>query len=204
MLAELDHIAFAAESLDAATAAAEAALGVSMAPGGQHDVFVTHNTLIGLDDGLYLEAIATDPARPAPDRPRWFDLDRFAGPPRLTNWICRTRDIEAALAVAPEGAGRPVALSRGDLRWRMAVPDSGILPFDNCFPALMQWDCDAHPASRLPSSGLRLTRLTITHPEAEALGAALAPLISDTKIDVAEGRPGITADLDGPNGPIRL
>ena len=90
---ELDHLAVSGATLEAARAAVEDALGVPMQPGGEHDVFHTHNTLLGLEDGLYLEAIAINPAAPTPDRPRWFDLDRFEGSARLSNWICRTDDI---------------------------------------------------------------------------------------------------------------
>lgn len=197
---ELDHIAVAGETRDAATAHVEACLGVETQPGGEHAVFHTHNTLLGLEDGLYLEAIACNPAAPAPDRPRWFDLDRFAGPPRLTNWICRCDDLDATLAVLPYDFGAPVHLQRGDLRWRMAVPASGILPFDNCAPALMQWDGDSHPADRLVTSGCRLQRLTITHPEATAMAEMLAPLLSDVRIVFATGPAGLMATFDTPSG----
>ncbi|KZZ67236.1 VOC family protein, partial [Sulfitobacter sp. HI0129] len=135
----LDHLAVAGEDLAAARAHAETALDVILQPGGRHDVFGTHNRLLGLADGLYLEAIAADPDAPAPDRARWFDLDRFSGPARLTNWICRCDDLDAALARLPDGFGRPVDLQRGDLRWRMSVPEEGRLPFDNLAPALIQW-----------------------------------------------------------------
>ena len=50
--------------------------------------------------------LAADPAQPRPAWPRWFDLDRFTGPPRLTNWICRCDDIAAELALSPRAAGR--------------------------------------------------------------------------------------------------
>lgn len=75
----------------------ETALGVSLQPGGQHDLFATHNRLLGLADGFYIEAIAIDPSVSAPSRPRWFDLDRFSGPPRLINWICRVDSMAATL-----------------------------------------------------------------------------------------------------------
>ena len=65
-----DHIAVAAETLAAATDYAEAGLGVALQPGGEHAVFHTHNTLLGLEDGLYLEAIAINPNAPTPDRSR--------------------------------------------------------------------------------------------------------------------------------------
>ena len=39
--------------------------------------------------GIYLEAIAPNPAVPEPSRSRWFDLDNFSGPARLSNWALR-------------------------------------------------------------------------------------------------------------------
>lgn len=197
---ELDHIAVAGETRDAATAHVAHSLGVELQPGGEHAVFHTHNTLLGLEDGLYLEAIAINPDAPHPDRPRWFDLDRFAGAPRLTNWICRCDDLDATLAALPDGFGTPVSLQRGDLRWRMAVPASGILPFDNCAPALMQWDGDSHPAARLAPSGCRLRRLTITHPEATALADLLAPFLTDGRIAIETGVAALTTAFDTPSG----
>ncbi|MDF1718253.1 MAG: VOC family protein [Antarcticimicrobium sp.] len=197
---ELDHIAVSGETLEEATAAVEAALGVPMGLGGQHDVFITHNRLLGLADGLYLEAIAADPTRPAPDRPRWFDLDSFAGPARLTNWICRCDDLDALLAALPVQAGAPVALSRGDLRWRMAVPADGKLPYDNLFPPLIQWQCDLHPAGMLPPSGCRLRRLVVAHPEAVALRDLLAPHLADPRVEFEPGAPALSAEFDTPHG----
>ena len=135
----LDHLAVSGETLEQAQSYVEDALGVSMQSGGEHAVFHTHNKLMGLDDGLYLEAIAINPDAPNPDRPRWFDLDRFSGSPRLSNWICRSDALEEDIALLPEGIGEAVALQRGDLRWQMVVPASGVLPFNNQCPALIQW-----------------------------------------------------------------
>ena len=177
----LDHIAISARSLDEGTAFVEDVLGAPLAGGGQHPHMATHNRLLGLGD-LYLEVIAADPAAPRPVWPRWFDLDRFTGPPRLTNWICRTDDLDGALAAAPAGTGMPVSLQRGDYRWRMAVPDTGILPYDNAFPALIQWRGDLHPARALPDQGIRLEVLEVFHPRAGALRSALSGLFSDPRL----------------------
>lgn len=205
---QFDHIAIAGATLAEATAYVEDALGVSMQAGGEHAVFHTHNTLLGLADGLYLEAIAINPDAPVPDRARWFDLDRFSGPARLTNWICRCDDMDALLAqmpaLAPDGAGRPVDLQRGDLRWRMAVPDSGVLPFDNCWPALIQWQTSQHPAQRLAASGVRLMRLIVTHPRADDLRAALAPMLDDARVVFDAGPAALHAEFDTPHGPRTL
>ncbi len=193
---ELDHIAIAGGTLSAAVAYVQEALGVALQPGGEHAVFHTHNKLWGLEDGLYLEAIAVNPDAPVPDRARWFDLDRFSGPARLTNWICRCDDLDATLRVLPDGFGEPVQLQRGDLRWRMAVPQSGILPFDNCAPALIEWQGDAHPVQRLGSGGGRLETLEVQHPAALVLADLLAPLLHDSRVSFVTGDPGLKAAFD--------
>jgi len=197
---ELDHLAVAGETLAEAVAHVEDALGVAMQPGGHHDVFATHNQLLGLADGLYLEAIAVDPDAQAPSRPRWFDLDRFSGPARLGNWICRTRDLDGVLAGLDGQAGDPVALTRGDLSWQMAVPATGILPFDNLFPALIQWEGDAHPAQRLEQRGVRLRRLILCHPRGDELHHHLSGRTSDARLVIETGDVAMRAEFDTDHG----
>lgn len=194
---ELDHLAVAGDTLDAAAAHVEEALGVAMQAGGKHTHFGTHNRLLGLADGLYLEAIAADPMAPVPDRPRWFDLDRFSGTARLTNWICRVADLDATIARLSAEVGKPVALERGELRWRMAVPDDGRLPFDNLFPALIQWDGKLHPATMLSPSGCALKRLVVSHPEALALREILGPL---DRVVIEPGAAGLLSEFATPHG----
>lgn len=182
----LDHIAISAASLDDGAAWVEMALGVPLAGGGKHPHMGTHNRLLSLGD-LYLEVIAIDPQAEKPAHPRWFDLDHFQGAPRLTNWICRTDDLDAALAAAPPGTGTATDLQRGDYRWRFAVPASGRLPFDDGFPALIQWQGDLHPARTLRDHGIRLLGLDISHPQADALGLALKGQLSDPRVRVHLG-----------------
>ena len=200
----LDHLAVVAADLETGVAAVEAALGVRLAAGGQHPHMGTHNRLLNLGDA-YLEVIAPDPAQPRPTHARWFSMDRFTGPPRLTNWICATDDLDAALAEAPEGAGTATALSRGDFRWRISIPASGTLPFDDAFPAMIQWEGSAHPAPRLPDAGVRLTGLTLIHPQATALRAWLAPRLSDPRVTVEAGpAKAMRATFATPAGPRHL
>ncbi|HMO72544.1 MAG TPA: VOC family protein, partial [Paracoccaceae bacterium] len=157
----LDHLAVTARDLDAGAAAVEALMGVAPSAGGQHAAMATHNRLWSLGD-VYLEVIAPDPAAVPPGRPRWFRLDERAGRPALTNWVAACDDLDAALARAPAGAGVATDLARGDLRWRMGVPDDGRLPFGDAFPALIEWQGAAHPRDLLPDRGLRLRRLVGT------------------------------------------
>jgi hypothetical protein len=185
MTLRFDHIAISAMTLEDGVAHVEQALGVALAGGGQHAHMATHNRLLGLGD-LYLEVIAADPSAPRPVWPRWFDLDNFHGRPRLTNWIAATDDMATELAAAPSGSGTPVELARGDYRWQMAIPADGRLPFDGCYPALIQWHGDLHPAKALPDAGVRLDLLEIAHPEATALRAALS--LHDPRVQITEGQ----------------
>jgi len=198
MKAVFDHLAVSAGSLDQGALAIEAALGMSLEPGGKHPFMGTHNRLLSLGPEEYLEVIAVDPGAPRPDRPRWFRLDRFSGPPRVTNWILRTDDLDASLAAAPPGVGRPVHLDRDPYHWRMSVPDDGALPFDDAFPALIEWQGGRHPARDLPDRGCRLVRLEIAHPMSDRLRAALS--FSDRRVSFVTGPKAIRAKIATPHG----
>jgi hypothetical protein len=196
----LDHLAVVAERLDDGVAAIERLFGLPMAGGGKHALMGTHNRLLGLGD-LYLEVIAPDPDAPRPGRPRWFDMDRFAGPPRLANWVAGCNDLAAEMALGPSGIGEPIALARGDYRWRMAVPQDGRLPFEGGFPALIQWDGTAHPAPALPDHGLRLKWLEISHPKAPLLQEALKGRLDDARVVILPGAGvALRAGIDTPSG----
>lgn len=197
----LDHLAVVCRTLEEGTSYVEAVLGVEMSPGGHHPAMGTHNTLLSLGPEAYLEVIAIDPEAPAPGHPRWFNLDRYAGPPRMTHWICATDDLEEALDTAPPGSGEPMELSRGDMAWRMAVPETGVLPFDGAMPALIEWDTEMHPNRLLPDHGLRLARLDVFHPEADALLAAFPALHNLGSVAVREGpEKRLIASISTPEG----
>ena len=200
----LDHLAVSGDTLEAAQNYVEEALGVSMQTGGEHAVFYTHNKLMGLADGLYLEAIAINPTAPKPDRPRWFDLDGFSGNARLTNWICRSTALDQDIAMLPAGIGEAVQLRRGDLRWQMVVPPSGRLPFENMCPALIEWQTSTHPSDGLPSSGCRLRRLVVAHPQAKELEASVHRALDDDRIVFEVGAPELMAEFETPHGIRRL
>ncbi len=198
---EFDHLAVAGETLEAATAHVEKCLGLTLEPGGVHVEMGTHNRLLSLGPGMYLEAIAVNPDAAHPGRPRWFDLDRFSGAPRLTNWIARTEHLAGALSSAPEGMGVPIPLQRGKFSWTMAVPGSGRLPYEGAAPALIQWDGALHPGDLLPDRGCRLRRLSIAHPDAEALLAAFPALGTVGLVEFAAGDTvRLEAEIETPGG----
>ncbi|MCH2095598.1 MAG: VOC family protein [Rhodobacteraceae bacterium] len=196
---ELDHVAVLGSALGEAVGHVEHCLQKQLVAGGQHAHFATHNRLLGLEDGLYLEAIAIDPSVPAPPYPRWFGLDSFAGPARLDKWIVRTNDMQATLEAFPQ-AGHPVALERDGLRWTMAVPEDGTLPFDGLFPAIIQWHSAVPPGQSLASSGVRLKALHVQHPRAQDLEHVLSGMLTSPVLHFEPAEvPGLKAcmDVDG-------
>ncbi|WP_099826193.1 VOC family protein [Oceaniglobus indicus] len=198
---ELDHLAISAATLADGAAYVENLFGVTLAPGGVHDALGTHNRLLSLGPDLYLEVIAVNPEGRAPGRPRWFDLDRFTGAPRLTNWILRCGDLPSALEQAPDGTGSIIELQRGDLRWRMAVPETGVLPLDGIAPALIEWQDGGHPAGRLPDSGCRLTSLRVCHPDVARISRAYGAI---GRTEMVEGPPALEAVFETPKGRVLL
>mmetsp|Transcript_22977 Transcript_22977/g.38743 ORF Transcript_22977/g.38743 Transcript_22977/m.38743 type:complete len:203 (+) Transcript_22977:292-900(+) len=195
-----DHLVVGALTRAEAQAHIEDALGVAMQPGGSHSVFHTHNALLGLEDGIYLEAIAPDPSLAPPSRPRWYDLDRFEGPARLSNWACAVPGLDTVLPTMPPGTGTPVAVSRGALSWRMAVSEDGTTPYDCLWPALIEWPAGVHPAAKLAPTGIRLRRFTLVHPQGDALRARLFQYLSDDRVSVEVGDLAMRAVFTTPHG----
>ncbi len=198
-MAELDHFAVSATTLEEGVDAVESALGVTLAGGGRHEKMGTHNRLLGLGP-VYLEVIAIDPEGIDPGRPRPFDIDNFSGAPRITNWIARTDDLDAALAVSPPSAGPATEVSRGSLVWHMGVPADGKLPFSGAFPAIIQWPEGVHPTLTLPDAGCRLKALEISHPDAGDLRGALAKVFTEMPVVVHEGPLAMRAEIETPSG----
>lgn len=162
---ELDHLVIAARTLEEGSAFIAEQLEVETVPGGQHVRLGTHNRLLGLGPGIYLEIIAIDPQGAPPFQPRWFALDEPAmqeslkAGPRLIHWVARSRHIEADAATSPAPVGNIQNMERGRLKWRITIPADGHLPAGGVVPTLIQWEVDDHPSNRLPDSGCRLKSL---------------------------------------------
>ena len=164
----LDHIAVSGKTLHEAAHHVETSLGVKLQDGGCHERYGTHNKLLHLTDGIYLEAIAINPKVARPKYPRWFNLDNFYGKPRITNWICRSENINLEVKDLIIESTEIIKIKRDQLEWLMTVPRNGILPFDGAFPAILQWKTNP-PILKLAPSGCALKHMTIFHPEANIL-----------------------------------
>jgi hypothetical protein len=207
MTARLDHFAIAATDLASGTAWLEARLGVALAPGGTHPRMGTHNRVLRLGDGLYLELIAIDPDVPQPGRPRWFGLDepalaaRLVERPRLVAWVAATDDLDAATVASPFPLGPVHEMTRGDLVWRITIPDDGRSVEGGAVPTLIEWPPGVHPTNRMPDAGCTLEQLTIHHPEPARIRAGLDAIgLVDLSVRVVEGVPSLAASITTPTG----
>lgn len=172
--AELDHLVIVAATLDEGVAYCERMLGARMLKGGEHARIGTHNFLLGLGSGMYLEVIAINPAASAPEFPRWFGMDneeerqRARSGPYLAGFVVRTNDIErAALSLPALGAVHD--MQRGSLLWKITIPPDGALVEHGTVPAAIQWPPGMHPVQSMPDSGCRLEKLEAHHPRPPAL-----------------------------------
>lgn len=208
---EIDHLVVAASSLPVGVEFLEGRLGVRAHAGGAHVAMGTHNALVGLGPRLFVEVIAIDPQGTAPPRPRWFDLDEprmratLAESPALIHWVVRSRDIATDAPRSTIDPGTIMTMRRGDLEWRITVPDDGHLPERGLVPTIIQWSDRRHPADALPDSGVRLVAMAGEHPEPAPVRHALQTLgLSDT-LKVTYGRaPRLAAMLRTPRGMITL
>jgi hypothetical protein len=208
----LDHLVVAARTLDEGAAWLQARLGVPLAAGGRHETMGTHNRLLSLGPGRYLEVIAVDPEAGAPPRPRWFELDapamreRLARSPALIHWVARTDDIGHAIEATASGHCEVLAATRGDFRWRIGVPPSGSLAQDGVVPTMIQWDGGGHPSERLPDAGCRLEALVLRHRDAPATlhMLRLAGLDAAEPVEAEAAGHGLRARIRTPKGIVEL
>lgn len=128
----LDHIVIAVSDLDAAIRD-YGALGFTVVPGGEHAGGVTHNALVVLADGSYLELIAF--RRPDPDSRWWRVLDR-AGE-GFVDYALLPGAVDAEVARANAGGldlegpfdGGRARPDGAVLRWQTARSPRPDLPF---------------------------------------------------------------------------
>jgi catechol 2,3-dioxygenase-like lactoylglutathione lyase family enzyme len=133
MLRGIDHIVIAVPDLALAQKSYEA-LGFTVVPGGRHPVG-SHNALIALADGSYIELIAF--YEPSPRHKWWLPLQKGGG---LVDFCMQTDDLlgdTAAWRRAGVAIDDPSPLSRVrpdgyHLKWVLSIPrdaHKGVVPF---------------------------------------------------------------------------
>ena len=203
----IDHLVVTTPTLEKGAEFIEHLLGVPMQPGGEHPLMGTHNLLLSLGPSCYLEVIACSPTLTPPQTPRWFNMDQLttSSEPALTSWVARTNDINQATTQASEELGAVKEMFRGNLNWLITIPSAGLLPLRGTAPALIQWQTDRPPATRLKDQGLTLEQLELYHPHPKQLNRLLKSLNMAGPITVkAEQTPGLAAYIRSASGIHRL
>jgi hypothetical protein len=210
-ISHADHLVVTAPTLAAGIAYIEQTLGVTPLAGGEHVRLGTHNALLKLGHGFYLEVIAINPAASqAVSRARWFGLDQLShdSPPRLATWVVRTNDIAAAQAAVSLPLGEITEMQRDALQWQITIPDDGRLVLDGLMPSLIQWHNGSHPTDHMLDLGCSLTSLEGFHPQAELLTQQLQALGLQSHVSMhapASGQlPHLLALIQTPSGLLPL
>jgi glyoxalase-like protein len=207
LCALFDHLIYAAPDLDLATVDLERRLGVRPGRGGTHAGSLTHNALLSLGEGTYLEIIAPVPGVGASAGAFPFGIGALTTA-RLAAWAVPVDDLERRVVAARAAGYDPGKImdggrdlpDGGHLSWRLAVTPQpaggGLVPF------LIQWTSEPHPSATAPK-GCRFVTLRAEHPEPESVVAMLRALAVDLPV-TAGSEPRLIATLETPNGRLEL
>jgi hypothetical protein len=210
MKAVFDHLVFGAAGLDEGARWLEERLGVRLSAGGEHAKMGTHNRLLRLSGFSYIELIAVNPKAPAPEHPRWFDLDAPGvaarlGTPCLLTWAASAKGLSNPAFSVCYNPGDVQVLSRNGLNWLITIRSDGSMPEDGVLPSLIEWPEDVHPAAALPDRGVTLKGLEIRTADPERVEAALTSIGFDgaksgVRVIQDQVKSGLRAFLDTPRG----
>ena len=182
----IDHLLYATSDLQRGMDEIENLLGVRPVKGGHHPQYGTHNALLSLGPGIYLEVIARDPELASPNHGALIDIpetDRSG----LVTWVFRVANIQDSFEALRDSGVLLGPINTGSRRkpdgqvisWELTDPYAR--PFSGAIPFLINWGNTVHPSVVVPSGGL-LVELTITHPEADKVRDVLSILGAGVKV----------------------
>lgn len=204
----LDHITVVAKTLETGVSYVRDQLGIDVPMGGTHPAMGTHNCLMKIGKGEFLEIIAVHPDMAHPKRPRWFGLDRpLLQDAVLATWVLGTNDIRAQTNPSYPEVGEATQLTRDSLEWLISVAPDGDLPMNGAFPTLVEWsrDLKEHPAEDMRDLRCSLASLTIKHPKIERVSKFLKDKLHDPRIHLEHGTSvELVADFQTPFGQREL
>ncbi len=207
---EIDHLLFAGDDLEEIVGEVLAKSGVRARPGGRHVGQGTHNALIGLGAGRYLELMARDPRGDEGGSGAYRRSLAYLREPALHTWCARVDDMGGLLDRA-----RSSGLSTEHMEGGRTTPDGARLTwtvvavtghgYGGLVPFFIDWQGSPHPSLSLGRE-LALTGLTVAHPDDVGLAALLHALggpVPDVAVEHSSA-PRISAGLTGPAGPFTL
>jgi hypothetical protein len=201
--AHIDHIMLGIDDLDRGVTSFEQLTGVRPVYGGKHPRG-THNALVSLGDGTYLEIIAVQPDAKPPQE--------YAGLKQLhtltpIGWAVSSTDsiqlrkslTSAGFAVTESSAGSRTTPAGTTLSWQtFALKDN----FEEA-PFFIVWSPQtAHPSTTSPT-GCRLQHWRVAGTHQKALEQLRSKL--DLRVDVAEAAAtSLRLSLTCPKGPVEF
>ncbi len=210
MPTKIDHLVIGAASLDQGVDYVRDTLGVDMPFGGVHRKMGTHNHLMQLGGGMFLEIIAINPDIEPPGRPRWFGLDdalirmQVEKEPTLLTWVVNSSDLNELKKGATFSVGEIERISRGEINWYFGLPRDGRLLAGGMLPYAIEWLTDIHPSARMADLGCRLEGLEIHHPYASWIQSMLESIGAIDLVQIIElpgdGSPYLKAYIRTSNG----
>jgi catechol 2,3-dioxygenase-like lactoylglutathione lyase family enzyme len=186
----IDHVVILVQNL-AAAATDYAALGFTVAPGGQHTDGATHNALVTFADGSYIELLAF--LRPAQEHRWWRQVPDGEG---LIDFALVPDDI-AAVIEAARGRGLPIdgphpgGRQRPDgqrVAWQTGLPPSPDLPFLCADVTARELRVPPGPARRHPNGATGIAEVTVAVRDLEASAARYTALLGGPPAARAERR----------------
>jgi hypothetical protein len=207
LVTTLDHIVFGVPDLESSVGSFAKALGATPTFGGRHDSIGTHNAILPLRGGHYLELIAPDPSCPNPPLAIPWGLETLKEA-RLITWAAATKDIDAAVEHAKNAGydpGTVIDVARdtpeGDrLNWRLTLSRESAA--DGLVPFLIDWGSSPHP-SETSEALCSIEGFAAEHPDPESVRTMLGAL--GVSLDVEPGAaPRLRGTLVGPKGSIEL
>lgn len=191
---KLDHLTITAPTLIEGIAHLRACLDLDIPFGQRHAYMGTHNHLLQLGNGVYLEVIAVDPEAISPGRPRWFGLDDskavladWADGRRFRGWVARTDSIDAVMSGRDNIFGRKVPLPQDDPKFDFSLPDDGSLPLGGAAPSLIDRRGKSRAMNTIADLGAKLVSWSLEHPAPAMISKLYRDIGVDEGPDIIEG-----------------
>jgi len=170
----IDHIVLAVPKLNRACDEFIINLGISPIFGGKHPDFGTHNALVNLGNGNYLEILAPDPENIPEQGKRWMGAD-LIDKPIVCRWALKSSDLakdQGILRTVNPAYGEIIGGQRetmtGELlKWKMIKPLSE--PVTDILPFMVDWSgTSSHPTESLPEE-CQFLSIEVKHPQVEKM-----------------------------------
>jgi len=210
MILGVDHIVYVVPDLEEGMNLIEEKFGIRPVYGGQHKNQGTHNALLNLHRGAYLEILAVDKSNTSVKPPRWMGVDLIQEP-MVTRWAVRSDNIKADIQLFNKlgfPTGKLIAGSRKKsdgttLSWEMTSPS--FEPKVDLVPFIVDWKDSVHPTASLPEACV-LADFSASHPQALMMKSIFKQLnipIFPSFIKQSEAQT-ISISLNSPEGVIEL